>query len=815
MNREEFDRRFAEALEQSLPTFSPQVKARALEAAARNGTSPAGRRRRTVVFAASAVGVVLLAIAAVSCWQKPGGVGSSLISRFGRNQGLVAVVEIRHSATDATGRLLKQGDRLSAGDVVRTGAKGRVTLFTRQGSELTLNANTELTLSRTTALATLKEGEIYCRNRQKEIKCIETPAGRIRLLGTTLDVKMATPTTAMVTVLEGRVRLENTHGQVVVGPGEKAALPITAPPESPRSVNTRAAVAWYDSQDRVVSDSGKIAYVIRRDGGGGGVGFTELWVMEADGTNRHRLKTYLGTIPASSIIWVPGGRYVIVKRRGVSIPLPGEGGERKARFCGPWGTPSPPASESVIDIATGRETPFGLPPEYDSVRLLYSPSGEEIAISGVYRPAVELGSQDTCGIWLYHTATGAIRKVLDWRDAGDMAWAPDSRHLAVSVYGGGPNGPVYEGLVIVDTRSGSIRDLHITGFTPSFSPDGTKLAYCCENGRLPDGTLEHSVMVVDLGAGGKPRLAAPPAGTGRAVQPQWSPDGRLIAYMTLEHLKGDQLGVVISFYVTQADGSGVRNIYQYQGYPTPWAWSPSGDAIYAVTPKGVLLIATDGSGLRANLGGTVEDSVLSGGQRAQTEAALASLRETLNQWALGGLRAHEGRIAESQKEYRAAADGFAELMWKYPSVDLSQSEVLAYADMAAELAARPKAAVLSLECSYRLDVLAHLLLWYGAEHQCFPPDLETLQKWAISKGEDAEWCRMVFRCPAGDESGTATPYVYQAKAATGKLKLGDTIISCPNHPERNIKWDHQLFMTLGEVAVGGHDLLRKFGEVPE
>jgi hypothetical protein len=444
-----------------------------------------------------------------------------------------------------------------------------------------------------------------------------------------------------------------------------------------------------------------------------------------------------------------------------------------------------------------------------------------VAVSAVYRPAVELGPRDEPGTWLYNTDTGAIRKVLDWRTAGGMAWAPDGRRLAISIYG--KTNSEYTSLVVVDTVTGELRNLGVTGTGPAFSPDGTKLAYAYDGNARLDEESRGSIFVADLMTGGKPRLVAPPNHTGRAAWPRWSPDGTLIGYVTLDRERAPQTGTTgirprfrVTFYVAHANGSAVGRIYgfQSQGNLSAWSWSSSGDAIYAVTAEGVRLIATDGSGLRANLGGSAEDSVLSGEQRAQTGAALTALTDALTKYALGGLRAYEGRIAESQRAYRAAADAFAQLMWEYPLADLSEDEVLAYADMAAELARRPADEVLSLICSYRHYVLAHLLLWYGSEHGKFPPDLATLQKWSISKGEDAEWCRMAFRCPAGDETGPSMPYVYNVKATTGKLELGDTIISCPEHPERSIKWDHDFFMTLGEVAGGGHDLLRNFGEVP-
>jgi len=73
---------------------------------------------------------------------------------------------------------------------------------------------------------------------------------------------------------------------------------------------------------------------------------------------------------------------------------------------------------------------------------------------------------------------------------------------------------------------------------------------------------------------------------------------------------------------------------------------------------------------------------------------------------------------------------------------------------------------------------------------------------------------MAFACPSGEPAGRMLPYAYSPNADSGKLRIGDVIVNCPKHPERNLKWDRDLFITLGEVAEGGNDLLRKFGYVP-
>ncbi len=83
MNNEEFDSRFTRALEQSLPPFSPNVKARALEAVAR--CRPVRARlhlRRRLVL--TTVIVVAGVLAGLALWQSPGRRGDAALAAMVR-----------------------------------------------------------------------------------------------------------------------------------------------------------------------------------------------------------------------------------------------------------------------------------------------------------------------------------------------------------------------------------------------------------------------------------------------------------------------------------------------------------------------------------------------------------------------------------------------------------------------------------------------------------------------------------------------------------------------------------------------------------
>ncbi len=127
---------------------------------------------------------------------------------------------------------------------------------------------------------------------------------------------------------------------------------------------------------------------------------------------------------------------------------------------------------------------------------------------------------------------------------------------------------------------------HFTGqvFSPSFSPDGNKVAFSLTRGGNTD------IWLMDLRTRQQTRLTADPA---IDTSPSFSPDGRQIVF------NSDRSGSP-QLYVMSLDGSGVRRISQGGGrYNTP-VWSPMGDLIAFTKQEGggfsIGVMAPDGSG---------------------------------------------------------------------------------------------------------------------------------------------------------------------------------------------------------------------------
>ena len=201
---------------------------------------------------------------------------------------------------------------------------------------------------------------------------------------------------------------------------------------------------------------------------------------------------------------------------------------------------------------------------FDDYDPLPSPDGRHILFHG---------GDD--GLLKVMEADGSGRRSLHDCSPSPEGWSSDSRHFVCSGY--------EEGIVVLDTVTGTVTQVADTGSTPSWSPDGSTIAF----------VDEHKLYVIPAVGGTRRRLGI--RKVAEFAAPAWSPDSQRIAYVSLE--SGDRY----SLWTIRADGSGGRRVAQNVSENTP-SWSPDGSRIALMKDlahyvTAVFTVRSDGSSL--------------------------------------------------------------------------------------------------------------------------------------------------------------------------------------------------------------------------
>jgi len=713
---------------------------------------------------------------------------------------LLALISAHPPVMDGAGKALRVGSRVPAGATVQTGAKGRATFVTRQGSEFTLAADSELALASDGRSARLRAGHLYCRNRLHEFTEITTAAGDIRLLGTALDAEVQSPTRVAVTVVEGRVQLANAHGQAVVSAGRKALLIASLPPDEGAPANVVAETAWYDGRNEMVSDYGKVAYMVRRDWGP----MIEIWTMNADGRDRQRVKTYLGFWSHVGP-WVAGEQLLFVAPTSLTWGYPDLQARRGLSYSG-WSVLGWGPGSWLLNVGTAVDAPFSLEPGFSRLgeTLAISPDRTQLVVQGYAERTG--GNTSGSGVWIYNLESGALTQVTKTPCFGTPKWAPDGSALVMPLEF--TKEKITSRLCLVNAVTGEIVDFGVQATHASFSPDGNSIVYTAD---FRDGITgkEGSLFVRGVTPDATP-VRISPAGEG-AVYPEWSPDGRQVLYWVFPPRPEPDLDPApdTMVRVVAADGSGVREIYRGKVRGLPH-WDPSGRGAFVRTDdQGLLLVATDGSGDVMRLGGTADDSVLSPAQRADTDRALTGVKEAVFQFSVGAWRAYQGRMQESTEAFRQSAALFASLPWSCPNADLAVGNVMGYAETAQALADRPVEEAYADVCQTHLSHLRWLLWARQQKGLPLPASLEELIAWARATQDLSldHWLSTktddltpMLSCPKGGA------YLYQPQIIgtnyTGNGVLnGDVLLTCPHEADHAAWYEERTRLGLSAVIL--------------
>jgi uncharacterized protein YdcH (DUF465 family) len=154
-------------------------------------------------------------------------------------------------------------------------------------------------------------------------------------------------------------------------------------------------------------------------------------------------------------------------------------------------------------------------------------------------------------------------------------------------------------LAFMNPDGSGITDLHVNGFDPSVSPDGTKIAFCS----LRDDQYSQ-IYVVNADGTGQQRLTK--ITSGDACGPVWSHDGKKIAFYAFS-LPNPSRNPAI--WVMDPDGSNVKRLTEHAVSPT---WSPDDRQIAFASDRAgkfqIFAMNYDGSNVRRLTEDKGEDS---------------------------------------------------------------------------------------------------------------------------------------------------------------------------------------------------------------
>ncbi len=198
----------------------------------------------------------------------------------------------------------------------------------------------------------------------------------------------------------------------------------------------------------------------------------------------------------------------------------------------------------------------------------------------------------TLGVY-FLTQDGSRVSRLGLGERGPMAVWPDVSPDGTRVVFAGVQGSemLPLGLFMADIDGGNLTQLtEGDGTHPRWSPDGTRIAYTCNNG--------NDVCLINADGTGWVNLTADSLRMDR--YPSWTPDGRIV-FMSARDVPED--GLYSEIYLMNADGTGVTRITRdgdaYNAYPDV---SPDGTRIVFESDRGLLsgseiyTIGLDGSG---------------------------------------------------------------------------------------------------------------------------------------------------------------------------------------------------------------------------
>jgi Tol biopolymer transport system component len=278
---------------------------------------------------------------------------------------------------------------------------------------------------------------------------------------------------------------------------------------------------------------------------------TDIYLMNADGTNRTRLTN--GQLTELGPSWSPDGKKIAFT------------GGKEALYRA---TEDPESFDTYVMNADG--SALTKLADDTGVSIAWSADGEKMIFST--GGSIYVMNAD---------GTGRVSLITNLDHPSSLDWSPDCKKIAFSELVG-PQGTA-PGIYVMNADGTNLKRLRPAAFSPgvwngssddpAWSPDGKKIAYVSEdadsvdtiNVMNADGTDETTLTNYENGE------------TGSVLSsPTWSPDGEKIAFVSDAGVTGEGGNVLYTddIYVTEADGSGTTRLTNTPRHERTPAWTP-------------------------------------------------------------------------------------------------------------------------------------------------------------------------------------------------------------------------------------------------